>query len=366
MRIRHETGCFPRKRGAARTITVVKSRGPGFAERPHRQGQPGDRRKLESAADRWPHRNGQHSSPTGENVAAGGAREPWGSHRSTAAAGGFSRARRSSVARVGCPGSCCVKIHQRVQSEHMHLLHVQTFPFFEPIFTTIGRESTSLRWLSPPRSSDASDGFDCYLRKEFSSCTNTIGPDRCRVGCVLPGRNFWRTDREEHSLTCWMIPNSHSTTCSLFSVMPAGNVAWRNPRFTTTGRLWAGVVREFEAHPSINSFLSSAHPRCAKRLRQVVGVVVRVIMEQRGWHKTGKKGCLGVRNRIAKRIETPGTYHNTGGLASWFRRAERYLPADGLPFRSVKDRAVEVGLVCDKRNRLRTQQGTGDSPHRAV
>ena len=128
----------------------------------------------------------------------------------------------------------------------------------------------------------------------------------------------------------------------------------------------AGVVRDFEAQPSINSFLSSAHPRRAKRLRQVVGVVVRVIMEQRGWHKTGKKGCLGVRNRIAKRIETPGTHHNTGGLALWFRRAERYLPADGLPFRSVKDRAVEVGLVCDKRNRLRTQQGTGDSPHRTV
>jgi hypothetical protein len=101
----------------------------------------------------------------------------------------------------------------------------------------------------------------------------------------------------------------------------------------------AGVVREFEAQPSINVFFSSGHPRRAKRLRQAVGVVVRIILERRGWKKTGKKGSLGVRGRIAKRTETPGTYHNTGGLALWFLRAERYQPADGTPYRSVKERA---------------------------
>ena len=115
----------------------------------------------------------------------------------------------------------------------------------------------------------------------------------------------------------------------------------------------AGVVREFEAQPSINAFLSSEHPRRAKRLRQAVGVVVRIIMEQRGWKKTGKKGSLGVRGRIVKGTETPGTYHNTGGLALWFLRAERYQPADGTPFRSVKERAKEVESVSEQASRVR-------------
>lgn len=107
----------------------------------------------------------------------------------------------------------------------------------------------------------------------------------------------------------------------------------------------AGVVREFEAQPSINAFFSSEHPRRAKRLRQAVGVVVRIIMERRGWKKTGKKGSLGVRRRIVEGAETPGTYHNTGGLALWFLRAERYQPSDGTPFRSVKERAQAVEWV---------------------
>ena len=115
----------------------------------------------------------------------------------------------------------------------------------------------------------------------------------------------------------------------------------------------AGVVREFEAQPTINAFLSSEHPRRAKRLRQAVGVVVRIIMEQRKWKKTGKKGSLGVRARIAKRSETPGAYHNTGGLALWFLRAERYQPADGTPFRSVKERAEEVESVREEGSRGR-------------
>ena len=101
----------------------------------------------------------------------------------------------------------------------------------------------------------------------------------------------------------------------------------------------AGVVRELEAQPVIDRFLASEHPRRTKRLRQAVGVVVRIIMEQRGWKKTGKKGSLGVRVNVAKGTKTPGAYHNTGGLAFWFLRAERYERVDGMPFRSVKERA---------------------------
>jgi len=100
----------------------------------------------------------------------------------------------------------------------------------------------------------------------------------------------------------------------------------------------AGVVRELEAQPAVDQFLASKDPRRTKRLRQAVGVLVRMIMEQRGWQKTGKKGSLGVRVHIAKGTSTPGAYHNTGGLAFWFLRAERYERIDGMPFRSVKER----------------------------
>ena len=103
----------------------------------------------------------------------------------------------------------------------------------------------------------------------------------------------------------------------------------------------SGVVRELEAQPAIDQFLATKDPRRTKRLRQAVGVVVRIIMEERGWRKTGKKGSLGVRANVAKGTTTPGAYHNTGGLAFWFLRAERYERIDGMPFRSVKNRAEE-------------------------
>lgn len=104
----------------------------------------------------------------------------------------------------------------------------------------------------------------------------------------------------------------------------------------------SGVVRELEAQPAVNRFLASEDPRRTKRLRQAVGVVVRMVMEQRGWKKTGKKGSLGVRANVARGTTTPGAYHNTGGLAFWFLRAERYEKIDGMPYRSVRDRAEEI------------------------
>ena len=101
----------------------------------------------------------------------------------------------------------------------------------------------------------------------------------------------------------------------------------------------AGVVRELESQPSVDEFLSSKHPRRTKRLRQAIGVVVRMIMGRRGWKKSGKKGSLGVRAKIAGRTSAPGIYHNTGGLAFWFLRAERYEQPEGKPYPSVRGRA---------------------------
>jgi hypothetical protein len=103
----------------------------------------------------------------------------------------------------------------------------------------------------------------------------------------------------------------------------------------------SGVVRELEAQPAIDQFLGSKDPRRTKRLRQAVGVVVRIIMEQRGWKKTGRKGSLGVRANVVRGTKTPEAYYNTGGLAFWFLRAERYERIDGMPFQSVKERAEE-------------------------
>jgi hypothetical protein len=104
----------------------------------------------------------------------------------------------------------------------------------------------------------------------------------------------------------------------------------------------AGVVRELESQGEVDRFLASQHPRRTKRLRQAVGVVVRMIMERRGWRKTGKKGSLGVRAAREPHTAKPGAYHNTGGLAFWFLRAERYERTDGMPFRSVRARRAEL------------------------
>ena len=100
----------------------------------------------------------------------------------------------------------------------------------------------------------------------------------------------------------------------------------------------AGVVRELEAQIPINQFLTDVHARRSTRFRQAIGVLVRMIMEQRGWQKTGRKGSLGV--RAAGVARTPA--HNTGGLAFWFVRAERYKRSEGMPFRSVRERCDEL------------------------
>ncbi len=110
----------------------------------------------------------------------------------------------------------------------------------------------------------------------------------------------------------------------------------------------AGVVRELESQSEVDRFLASQEPRRTKRLRQAVGVVVRMIMERRGWRTTGKKGSLGV--RAAREVHTikPGAYHNTGGLAFWFLRAERYVLQEGMPYRSVRARREDFESVSSR------------------
>jgi len=114
----------------------------------------------------------------------------------------------------------------------------------------------------------------------------------------------------------------------------------------------AGVVRELESISAVDQFLSEIHTQRSTRLRQAIGVLVRMIMERRGWRKTGRKGSLGVR---AARTNTSSPGHNTGGLAFWFIRGERYEREEGMPFRKVRDRCGE--LNGKQRQKLSTEQG---------
>lgn len=113
----------------------------------------------------------------------------------------------------------------------------------------------------------------------------------------------------------------------------------------------AGVVRELESLPAVDQFLAGVHVRRNTRFRQAIGVLVRMIMVRRGWQKTGRKGSLGVRASRA----TGAPAHNTGGLAFWFIRAERYERNAGMPFRSVRQRGQEFDSAPPR------QAGTGRS-----
>jgi hypothetical protein len=107
----------------------------------------------------------------------------------------------------------------------------------------------------------------------------------------------------------------------------------------------AGVVRELEAEPEIDAYFAAVHPLKTKRLRQVIGVIVRIVMETRGWKKTGRKGSMGVRAATA----TGQPSHNTGGLAFWFVRAERYELSEGMPYRTVAERCQEFATPSRQR-----------------
>jgi hypothetical protein len=108
----------------------------------------------------------------------------------------------------------------------------------------------------------------------------------------------------------------------------------------------AGVIRELESRPAIDKILAELETQRSKRLRQAIGVVVRMIMESRGWQKTGRKGSLGV--RAGSNPSQPS--HNTGGLAFWFIRAERYVLAEGMPYKSVRERCKKLGYLVPRQS----------------
>jgi hypothetical protein len=119
----------------------------------------------------------------------------------------------------------------------------------------------------------------------------------------------------------------------------------------------AGVVRELESQPALDQFLAGAHVRRNTRFRQAIGVLVRIIMERRGWTKTGRKGSLGVRATAS-----PGApAYNTGGLAFWFSRAERYKRHEGMPYQPVRQRCLELESAPPQPSR---KEKASDGPER--
>ena len=82
-----------------------------------------------------------------------------------------------------------------------------------------------------------------------------------------------------------------------------------------------------EAVPDVDRFFRETDAHETRRFRQAVGVVVRMVMEQLGWERTGQKGHLGRRVKVAAGTTTPGASYNVEGSPShWFNRAEHYRP----------------------------------------
>jgi hypothetical protein len=79
----------------------------------------------------------------------------------------------------------------------------------------------------------------------------------------------------------------------------------------------AGVVKDLDALIVKQIIEAAQHgdlegdTLTATRRNQVIGVIVRIVMESNGWHPIGKKGSL-------------------AGLSDFFKRGERYAPkSDG-------------------------------------
>lgn len=102
----------------------------------------------------------------------------------------------------------------------------------------------------------------------------------------------------------------------------------------------AGVVLELEYEKWFDDFMRSNDGHDTYRLRQAIGVLVRMIMESLGFKTTGRKGSLGQRAKAAAGDTTPGAYHNTGGLSMWFTRAERYERPGGNPYKPASERTA--------------------------
>lgn len=90
----------------------------------------------------------------------------------------------------------------------------------------------------------------------------------------------------------------------------------------------AGVIKELESPKWFGDYFSKNTIQTTYRTRQAVGTLVRIIMESRGWKKTGHKGSLGQRIKKSSTNEISTGKPNISGISKWFTRAERYENQD--------------------------------------
>lgn len=83
----------------------------------------------------------------------------------------------------------------------------------------------------------------------------------------------------------------------------------------------AGVLRELEAEPFVRNYFAHRTPRQTLRVKQALGVLVRLHMEARGWHTTGIKGALGRRDSEYKES---GPHNSSRSFSRFILSAERY------------------------------------------
>lgn len=103
----------------------------------------------------------------------------------------------------------------------------------------------------------------------------------------------------------------------------------------------AGVIRELELRQDFNDFMGQHGDHGTTRFRQAIGVLVKIIMANHGWEGTGKKGSIGVRNKAKLIGKIVGSAYNSGGLSSWFTRAERYKPKEGELYPTAEERYLK-------------------------
>ncbi|MBN1435017.1 hypothetical protein JW921_09675 [Candidatus Fermentibacterales bacterium] len=117
----------------------------------------------------------------------------------------------------------------------------------------------------------------------------------------------------------------------------------------------AGVVRELEDTSPFREWFSDLEQRASCRLRQAIGVIVRIIMEQRGWRKTNRTRSMGQTN-----LRTPSdgelARHNTAGLSWWFTKAARFEKPGQQPFRKPSKFMPNTMMTVARQSRRSVRQ----------
>lgn len=87
----------------------------------------------------------------------------------------------------------------------------------------------------------------------------------------------------------------------------------------------AGVILELEQDPAFVAALAEEEAAAALRVRQAIGLLVKLTMADLGWVPTRTKGPLG---RRARNVAAGEGLNTVGSLSRWFTRAEHYRPAE--------------------------------------